>query len=376
MKVLSCKEYESIICWTPSGKAFTIEKPKLFASEILPQHFKTAKYSSFTRKLHRWGFMRHYRGSETGSFFHKNFMKGRLDLIEKVTCYMKDDGASNHANTMLVPDGVSTNSNVDNKISKRECNTTLPVQKERSDEAFYRSLAASMSSSVKPRSVVHIPVPRRISLPVSSLSSADSLLVREKLLQEFENCTADLQSRIHATATSQQQLPSTSIGITSAESAAVAASNLTGQLNAAIEAEVARRLNERLTQVVMTKRALELMQRPSAQSLQMPSRMSQLLGQGLLGWNRSSDVHTQALQLQQHLRNREALLSVHQGMSDIDSLVNSLPLAALQRELSISNNNSYSDYKSSPIDYTAASVDSYNNMPTLPPTNIQGAKTA
>jgi HSF-type DNA-binding len=365
MKVLSCKEYEQIVCWTPSGKAFTIEKPKAFTSEILPEHFKTAKYSSFTRKLHRWGFMRHYRGPEAGSFFHKDFMKGRIDLVEKMTCYTKGEG-----NGVPGPDGTySKNSSGDNKGSTKE---GLPVQKERSDEAFYRSLAASMSSSVQSRPVVQVPVPRRASLPIPSSSNPDSLLAREQLRQHrLDSCSADLQSQLHAASTSQQ------MSIKS-DNPAVAPSSSSNLIHAAIEIEVARRLNERLTQVAMTKRALELLQpRPTPPPVLMPNSLSQLLGsssgQGLLGWNRS-DLHSQALQLQQQLRNRDALLSSVQGMSDMDSLAVALPLAALQRELDISNNNN--SYKAPAINYSGASAELFNNMSTLPPTNIQGAKTA
>jgi hypothetical protein len=84
MKVLSCKEYAHIIAWTPSGLTFDILKPRAFTKEVLPVHFKTAKYSSFIRKLHRWGFAKHYRDhrEETGTFCHKNFQSGRLDLAE------------------------------------------------------------------------------------------------------------------------------------------------------------------------------------------------------------------------------------------------------------------------------------------------------
>lgn len=87
MKVLSDKKNAHIITWMPSGKSFNILKPKAFVADILPKHFKTAKYSSFTRKLHRWGFMRHYRGEEAGAFYHKDFQRGRLDLVEQMTCH-------------------------------------------------------------------------------------------------------------------------------------------------------------------------------------------------------------------------------------------------------------------------------------------------
>jgi hypothetical protein len=87
MEVLSRKEYADIIAWTPSGKAFNVINSKKFTAGILPTHFKGAKYSSFTRKLHRWGFVRHYRGEEAGAFHHKHFQKDRLELVEKMTCF-------------------------------------------------------------------------------------------------------------------------------------------------------------------------------------------------------------------------------------------------------------------------------------------------
>ena len=92
MKVLSQPEYADVIGWLPDGKSFTIVKPKAFVADILPGQFKEAKYSSFTRKLHRWGFQRHLRGDEAGAFFHKLFQRGRLDLVEKMTCYKADQG--------------------------------------------------------------------------------------------------------------------------------------------------------------------------------------------------------------------------------------------------------------------------------------------
>lgn len=87
MKVLSNKEFEPIITWMPSGKSFSIVDSKAFVADVLPEQFKSAKYASFTRKLHRWGFMRHYRGEEAGAFYHNLFRKDRLDLVEQMTCH-------------------------------------------------------------------------------------------------------------------------------------------------------------------------------------------------------------------------------------------------------------------------------------------------
>lgn len=87
MKVLATKEYEHIISWLPDGKSFKVHNSKLFTKEILPSHFKSAKFSSFTRKLHRWGFLRQYRGVEEGAFFHDQFLRGRMDMASKMTCH-------------------------------------------------------------------------------------------------------------------------------------------------------------------------------------------------------------------------------------------------------------------------------------------------
>lgn len=94
MKVLSTKKFESIITWTPSGKAFSIVDPKAFVSTLLPQEFKSAKYASFTRKLHRWGFLRHYRGEEAGAFYHDLFQRDSPQLVDKMTCYKPESQSS------------------------------------------------------------------------------------------------------------------------------------------------------------------------------------------------------------------------------------------------------------------------------------------
>lgn len=94
MTVLSDPKFHHIIEWLPSGKSFVIYKPKLFATDILPSRFKSAKYSSFTRKLHRWGFVRHFRGGDSGAFFHPDFQKDRLDLAESMTCCQQQKEAA------------------------------------------------------------------------------------------------------------------------------------------------------------------------------------------------------------------------------------------------------------------------------------------
>mmetsp|Transcript_27913 Transcript_27913/g.39243 ORF Transcript_27913/g.39243 Transcript_27913/m.39243 type:complete len:352 (+) Transcript_27913:74-1129(+) len=94
MKILELEEYADIITWLPDGKSMKILKPRKFTSLILPKHFTEAKYSSFKRKMHRWGF-EHSRGQNGGeptrfgseeTFQHENFQRDRWDLLQKITC--------------------------------------------------------------------------------------------------------------------------------------------------------------------------------------------------------------------------------------------------------------------------------------------------
>jgi hypothetical protein len=87
MTVLSTPKFQHIIAWTPSGDSFSVLKPKEFESDILSEHLNLSKYSSFTRELRRWGFVREYKGQEAGCYSHEEFKKGRMDLVETMTGY-------------------------------------------------------------------------------------------------------------------------------------------------------------------------------------------------------------------------------------------------------------------------------------------------
>jgi len=86
MEILSTEEIGDVIAWLPHGKGFIIYKKKKFASELLPLYFKQSKFTSFTRKLNRWGFTRVTRGPETGAYYHKYFQRGDLRLCMQMSC--------------------------------------------------------------------------------------------------------------------------------------------------------------------------------------------------------------------------------------------------------------------------------------------------
>lgn len=66
--VISDKENDHIISWLPHGKGFIIHDKNLFGTMILPRYFDGAKFTSFTRRLKRWAFVRVPRGPELGEY--------------------------------------------------------------------------------------------------------------------------------------------------------------------------------------------------------------------------------------------------------------------------------------------------------------------
>eukprot|EP00523_Entomoneis_sp_CCMP467_P011250 CAMPEP_0168741060 /NCGR_PEP_ID=MMETSP0724-20121128/12307_1 /TAXON_ID=265536 /ORGANISM="Amphiprora sp., Strain CCMP467" /LENGTH=422 /DNA_ID=CAMNT_0008788529 /DNA_START=9 /DNA_END=1277 /DNA_ORIENTATION=- len=109
MDILSDESHSDIISWLPHGTGFTIHKKKTFANEVLPQYFKAAKFTSFTRKLNRWGFTRVPRGPETGAYFHKMFRRDKPELCLQMTSNSGNKYQSNPLQqTHLLPSMVGT----------------------------------------------------------------------------------------------------------------------------------------------------------------------------------------------------------------------------------------------------------------------------
>ena len=79
--VISDKESDDIISWLPHGKGFIIHDKNLFGTMILPRYFDGAKFTSFTRRLKRWAFVRVPRGPELGEYIvlYMNIQKNMVD---------------------------------------------------------------------------------------------------------------------------------------------------------------------------------------------------------------------------------------------------------------------------------------------------------
>lgn len=100
MQLLDGREgkYDHIISWTPDGLCFTVLSPKQLEAVILPTVFNTkAKYSSFQRKLYRWGFLKKYHHADDHTYFHKSFIRGEPELCdEKLTRPYRQKRKSSH----------------------------------------------------------------------------------------------------------------------------------------------------------------------------------------------------------------------------------------------------------------------------------------
>jgi len=86
MEILTNPSNQDAISWLPHGKAFIIVNRQKFAENVLPHYFRKSKYTSFTRKLNRWNFIRVTRGPELGAYYHEFFQRGSEAMCTQMYC--------------------------------------------------------------------------------------------------------------------------------------------------------------------------------------------------------------------------------------------------------------------------------------------------
>jgi hypothetical protein len=87
MEVLDDDANSDAITWLPHGRAFLIRDRLAFEEKVMPRFFpRKAKYSSFTRKLNRWNFVRVSSGPEIGSWYHEFFLRAKPHLAAQMFC--------------------------------------------------------------------------------------------------------------------------------------------------------------------------------------------------------------------------------------------------------------------------------------------------
>ena len=87
MKMLNDPDNARVVAWTSGGDAFIVHSKDQFVSEVMPVYFgKRSKFTSFTRKLNRWGFARNNQGENKGAYSHPLFHRGDPSSHEKMSC--------------------------------------------------------------------------------------------------------------------------------------------------------------------------------------------------------------------------------------------------------------------------------------------------
>lgn len=75
------------VAWLEDGKSFVIRKPDEFTRTVVPKFFKPTKFSSFTRKLYRWGFRQVNRGigpDDPIIFGNEHFLRDDAERMSKM----------------------------------------------------------------------------------------------------------------------------------------------------------------------------------------------------------------------------------------------------------------------------------------------------
>lgn len=76
--------HPEIVTWCSHGRAFIMNKPKIFAAEIMGVYFKQSKLTSFQRQLNLYGFRRITQGPDAGAYYHELFLRGRHQLCMRM----------------------------------------------------------------------------------------------------------------------------------------------------------------------------------------------------------------------------------------------------------------------------------------------------
>ena len=107
---------ECIVSWQPSGKAFRVHLPDVFAKTVMPRYFsKQTKYKSFLRQLHAYGFHRISTGMDRGAYYHRMFTRNNKSMSLRMTCpkIKKHSDARHPRHAAVDPDLYFLKTNVD-----------------------------------------------------------------------------------------------------------------------------------------------------------------------------------------------------------------------------------------------------------------------
>ena len=89
--IVSDKSTNNSIVWLPCGTKFIVRDKDAFERDVMPRFFSgkgysnmPTKYTSFTRRLKRWNFIRVPSGTQLGAYHHDNFKRDEPELARNI----------------------------------------------------------------------------------------------------------------------------------------------------------------------------------------------------------------------------------------------------------------------------------------------------
>jgi len=104
MSLLENNPDPSVITWLPHGRAFIVKDNTRFMNELSSSLCKSDNFKSFQRMLNLWGFKRLTGKRDKGAYYHQLFLKGRPNLVKKMSICKNKNGVWPLANPASEPD--------------------------------------------------------------------------------------------------------------------------------------------------------------------------------------------------------------------------------------------------------------------------------
>jgi hypothetical protein len=152
MEILNNDNNSNVISWLHHGKSFFIKDKETFSTQILPFYFKQSKYTSFMRKLNRWGFNLVRSGRERGVYYHRLFQRGNPIIYMQIPCKVFKSFSSEYS--------FLKNTNISRKISNKcatmhELAAIVKFQKQRRFQFGQQSQSINAFTSSHNPTVTH-----------------------------------------------------------------------------------------------------------------------------------------------------------------------------------------------------------------------------
>lgn len=154
MHMLLDEEYSKIVTFLPDDQSWGITNAKLFVEQVMPKVFGIRTFSSFVRKLNRWGFERimEKKTHDVDVFRHVHFKKGDWESCRNIKCIGRLAKAPSEMTTtqQLQEAAVITPPHAVTKRSLNQASYALPAVAATPPMLYSRVSSSSIGSVMPP----------------------------------------------------------------------------------------------------------------------------------------------------------------------------------------------------------------------------------